>query len=92
MGQVSIAPFRFLCSELPLGPTSYEDRALPKMLRRAVEFAAAMCLPAATSTLVKGGKCRERMSGRGGQIPGNWRPWTGSTQSPRPLCSKSPFP
>lgn len=55
MGQVNIAPFRFLS----LGPTSYEDRALPKMLRRAVEFAAAMCLPAATSTLVEGGKYRE---------------------------------
>lgn len=66
-------PYRFLCSELPLGPASDEDRALPKMSRRAAGLAAAVCLPATTGTLVEGGKCRERMSGRGGQIPENWR-------------------
>lgn len=69
-----MGPSRFLCSELPLGSVSYEDRALPKMSRRAAGLAAAVCVPATTGTLVEGGKCRKRTSGRGGQIPENWRP------------------
>lgn len=38
-----MGPSRFLCSELPLGSVSYEDRALPKMSRRAAGLAAAVC-------------------------------------------------
>lgn len=37
-----------------LHPASSEDRALPKMLRRAAELGAAVCLPAATSSYKKG--------------------------------------
>lgn len=37
-----------------LHPASSEDRALPKMLKRAAELGAAVCLPAAASSYRKG--------------------------------------
>lgn len=57
-------------------PASSEDRALPRMLRRAAEFAATR-------------RYLEKMSGTG-QVSGNWKPWIVSTL--RPLCSKIPLP
>lgn len=50
--QARLPPCSFLQSCL-LHPASSEDRALAKMLRRAEGFAAAVCVPAATSSYKK---------------------------------------